>query len=211
MSSIALSPNSSGSALFTIAAPGTNDNRTLTLPDATTTLVGTDATQTLTNKTIQGGAITLDTAKASTSGTVVDFTGIPSWAKRITVMLQGVSLNGTSRMQMQIGDAGGIETSGYTGAVGLNGTGAVSATAAFALVADGTPSASNSYSGLLTLCNFSGNTWVLGGTLARVGDAGAYMMGGAKTLSQALDRVRITTVNGTDTFDAGSINIMYEG
>ena len=57
MSSITLAPNASGTAIFTVAAPGTSTNQTITLPDASTTLVGTDATQTLTNKTISGSAI----------------------------------------------------------------------------------------------------------------------------------------------------------
>jgi hypothetical protein len=35
-------------------------------------------------------------------------------------------------------------------------------------------------------------------------------IGGFVPLSGTLDRVRITTANGTDTFDAGSINILYE-
>lgn len=58
MSRITLAPNASGTAAFTLAAPATNTDRTLTLPDVTTTLVGTDATQTLTNKTIAASQLT---------------------------------------------------------------------------------------------------------------------------------------------------------
>ena len=56
------------------------------------------------------------TSVASTSGTSIDFTSIPSWVKRITVMFDGVSTNGTSNLQVQIGDSGGIENTGYTAA-----------------------------------------------------------------------------------------------
>ena len=111
MSLVQISGNASGTGTLTIAAPNTNSSYTLTLPTATTTLVGTDATQTLTNKTLSGATwtspsgstITSGTAVASTSGTSIDFTSIPSWVKRITVMFNGVSTNGTSIVQVQLG------------------------------------------------------------------------------------------------------------
>ena len=58
MSKIALSGNASGTGTFTFASPNSNTDRTLDLPDATTTLVGTDATQTLTNKSIVATQLT---------------------------------------------------------------------------------------------------------------------------------------------------------
>ena len=151
-----------------------------------------------------------ETAKASTSGTAVDFTDIPSWAMRITVMFSGVSLSGSSRVMIQLGDAGGIETSGYTGSVTV-GTTSRSFSSGFLTVADGTPSASNRYSGIATLCNMSQNVWTIGGTIGRIGDENCYLLGGSKTLSATLDRVRIASENGSTTFDAGTINILYEG
>jgi len=57
------------------------------------------------------GVIVSGTAVASTSGTSIDFTSIPSWVKRVTVMFAGVSTNGTGSYLIQIGDSGGIETS----------------------------------------------------------------------------------------------------
>jgi hypothetical protein len=174
--------------------------------------VGTTDTQTLTNKTIQGGAITLATAVASTSGTSIDFTSIPSWVKRITVMFSGVSTNGSSAVQVQLGDAGGIETTGYVGTGTSNSTGASPVTsnftAGFGTMASANAAQTNQ--GLMTIVSFGSNIWVatfVGGRSNAVDLRGA----GTKTLSGTLDRVRITTVNGTDTFDAGSINILYEG
>ena len=49
------------------------------------------------------------------SGTQVDFTGIPTWAKKVTILFDGISLNGTAQLRVQLGDSGGIETSGYSG------------------------------------------------------------------------------------------------
>ena len=144
--------------------------------------------------------LTSDTAQASTSGTSIDFTGIPSWAKRITVMFNGVSTNGTSAVMIQIG-AGTITTTGYTA-----GTGATASTTGFTLV--NSASAANTLYGVYSFVLFGNNTWV--GSTAIYTGSGTPSSGGGVTLSGALDRIRITTVNGTDTFDAGSINILYE-
>jgi len=169
-------------------------------------VVGTTDTQTLTNKTIQGGAITSGTAVASTSGTSIDFTSIPSWVKRITVMFNGVSTSGTSNLQIQIG-SGSVTTTGYVGScasgatvVGMSAGFVVTVTIGAASAISGV-SIINSLNGL-TYCEF-GNTGANSGNI--VGSSG-----GSLTLGGTLDRVRITTVNGTDTFDAGSINILYE-
>ena len=155
--------------------------------------------------------ITSGTAVASTSGTSIDFTGIPSWAKRITIMLNGVSTSGTSMPAMQIG-AGSVDTSGYTSTVTYTGSvsGATAATTYF-LLRSGTVNAADTTNGIVTLCLLGPNTWVQS-IVGFISSAGNFSSqgGGIKTLSGALDRVRITTANGTDTFDAGSINILYE-
>ena len=163
------------------------------------------------------GTLTSGTAVASTSGTSIDFTSIPSWVKRITVMFNGVSTNGTSQVQLQIG-AGSIITTGYAGAgsYAVNGSSVtgISFTTGLVINIGVTGQASNTYSGHATLTLVSGNSWAMSILVCLAGIAttfvGTLMGASSITLSGALDRVRITTVNGTDTFDAGSINILYE-
>jgi hypothetical protein len=197
----------SGTGVITITPPATNTNRAITLPDAAGEVVLNSATQTLTNKTIQGGAITAATA-VTASGTSVDFTGIPSWVKRITVMFSGVSTNGTSVPLVQLGDSGGIETTGYTAAIMDVGSVSLTYTNGFPCVF--TAAAADFFLGKITINLLSGNLWVAEIATMR-GAPSTYCGSGSKTLSDTLTQVRITTVNGTDTFDAGTINILYEG
>lgn len=161
--------------------------------------------------TINSGAvlgITSGTAVASTSGTSIDFTGIPSWVKRITVMLNGVSVSGTSNVLVQIG-AGSVTTSGYA-AGSMSGGTYVSSTAGFILVNN--IAAADLFYGAVLLTNITSNTWVSMSNINKSGSIPAVIpAAGSIALGGTLDRVRITTVNGTDTFDAGSVNIMYEG
>jgi len=176
-------------------------------------VVGTTDTQTLTNKTIQGGAITSGTAVASTSGTSIDFTSIPSWVKRITVMFNAVSTNGTSNYQVQVG-SGSVTTSGYSGYNSRQGGSAPynfynANSAGFITNANG--SATTIVIGSVVLTLLGSNVWIASGqTTDNQATNGTSSCIGAVSLSGVLDRVRITTVNGTDTFDAGSVNILYE-
>lgn len=192
------------------------------------TVVGTTDTQTLTNKTLTSPAIggtpvmsasvvTSGTAQASTSGTSIDFTSIPSWVKRITIMFNGVSSNGTSIKMLRIG-SGSFESTGYVAsAVDLFNTGSVvgaASTTYYPLIAGGsnTGTANSILDGSMTLSLLGSNIWALSGNLSGSGSgigAGVISMAGTKTTSGSLDRLRITTVSG-DTFDGGSINIMYE-
>lgn len=157
--------------------------------------------------------MTLATAQNAT-GTSVDFTGIPSWVKQITVMFDQVSTNGTSLPAIQLGDSGGFETSGYNAASSLVFSGVTTAlyTTSFTIRTDAVSGVAMSGHITLNLLSSSANTWAIGGILATP-TSSAYMtlVGGTKSLSATLDRVRITTVNGTDSYDAGSVNIMYEG
>jgi hypothetical protein len=216
MSNITLNANAGGTGIFTIASPSSNTNRTLTLPDATTTIAGTDATQTLTNKTLGTGlvmgasAITAATAQASTSGTSIDFTGIPSWVRRVTVAFSEVSTNGLSIVQIQLG-AGSVQTSGYRGSVDTTATtvGCQNISTGLGLERTGGAGATNSRNGFATFVLLGSNIWA-GTALIGYLQPQISLAACTVTLGGTLDRVRITTVNGTDTFDAGSINILYE-
>ena len=201
MSSLVVSGDTSGA--ITIAAPAVAGAPTLTLPTTSGTILTSASTI---------NAITSGTAQASTSGTSIDFTGIPSGVKRITVMFNGVSTSGSSVIQIQIGSTT-FTTTGYvssTGAINL-GTGQAGSTTGFAITAGTGATASQSGAITLSLLNASTYNWVSSGNLMYTTTTGAIQLSaGAVTLSGVLDRVRITTVNGTDTFDAGSINILYE-
>lgn len=172
-------------------------------------VVGTTDTQTLTNKTIQGGAITSGTAVASTSGTSIDFTSIPSWVKRVTVMYSGISTTSTSPIQIQLG-AGSVSTSGYATESWTANTNNTNYSSGFILRTTETVAA-GSFSGKAEFCLLGSNIWVGSGVCARTEAADITLFAGTITLGGTLDRVRITTIGGTATFDAGSINILYEG
>ena len=156
---------------------------------------------------------TLATAQNSTSGTSIDFTGIPSWAKRITVMFSGLSTSGTSIPLIQLGDSGGIETSGYAGSAGFlrDTTSANTAGLTDGFLFNQSHSASSVYHGHALITNVSSDLWVASIIGGDSNSSRQLFAGGSKTLSATLDRIRITTVNGTDTFDAGTVNISYEG
>ena len=156
------------------------------------------------------GAFIAGTAVASTSGTSIDFTSIPSWVKRVTVMFNEVSTNGASLVQVQLGSSSGVETTSYSGYYGwmtVNAVNAGSSTTGFAIRSN---SASNNLSGNIVICKQSLNSWVASVMVGSPNADTVSIGGGSKTLASTLDRVRITTVNGTDTFDAGSINILWE-
>jgi hypothetical protein len=153
------------------------------------------------------GTIVQDTV-VTASGTAVNFTGIPSWAKRVTVMFSGVSTNGTSGILMQIG-SGSVQTSGYLGS-GSGSSSSVGSTSYTTGVGIRSLVATYLVHGKAEFANITGNSWVCSSLVANSANAETFYSGGSVTLSGVLDRVRITTVNGTDAFDAGSINILYE-
>lgn len=167
------------------------------LPDATVTPA--DMTQKLTQAT----------AQASTSGSAIDFTGIPSWVKRITVMLNGVSTNGGNNLTVQLGTSGGVQTSGYAGGMSLGNNAIV--TTSMSSGFDVSPLNSTSViQAQVVLTNINGNTWMMSGIAQHSSTTTYAFSAGAVTLSGVLDRVRVTTVGGINAFDAGSINILYE-
>ena len=182
---------------------------TLTTSGITGNLTG-NVTGNLTGSLTAGGSLTLATAQTAT-GTSVDFTGIPSWAKRITVMFNGVSTSGTTNILIQLGVSGTPETSGYTSVgnvVTAAGVSQVTSIAGFIIYA-GTDSYSQN--GAFRLNNIASNTWVADGVLCNTTTQSyTAFIAGSKALAGTLNMIRITNT-GSDTFDAGTINISYEG
>jgi hypothetical protein len=201
----------------------------LQLQTANLPAVTVDASQ---NTTVAGtltvtGATTLNssvirsgTAQPSTSGTSIPFTSIPSWAKRITIMFQGVSTSGTGLLTLQIGTGGVAEITGYTGGgLTMQNNNSYSsyayATSSFQLESS---ASTNLYAkhGKIVLDLYGSNTWYeshnvfVWTTTAMTATYSGTSGSGFKTLAGALDMIRLTTSNGTDTFDNGSINISYE-
>lgn len=286
---MAVTLKSAGGGGVTLDVPSTASNFALTVPASTTTMVGTDTTQTLTNKTLTSPVITGATISSmngsvltqgtvgttyatgftgSISGTTLtitaissgqlsvgniiagtgvtagtritailtgtggvgtytvsvsqtvastaislvghEFVGIPSWAKRITVMFSGVSTTGTSPVQVRLGSSsGGIEATTYSTTSWVFYATSSNSTTGFDLDA-ATGAAATIRHGSLVLTNLSGTTWTGIGNIARSDSGYSVVIQGSKILSSTLDRIRITTVNGTDTFDSGSVNILYE-
>lgn len=170
-------------------------------------LSGTNGVQDNSGAFIAGTAVT-------PSGITTTFTGIPSWVKRITVMYNGLTTNGSSLPQIQLGTSGGMTTSGYAfniGYIGSN-TGSSSSSSGMLLGAGG-PTSGSPYYGTLTLnlLNSSSNMWV-GSTISGVTVAGNYGYAGAGsvTLSGVATQLRFIMVNATDSFTGGSVNILYE-
>jgi len=163
---------------------------------------------------LSDGMVLTAAEQTTTSGTSIDFTGIPPWVREIKLSFVGVSTNGTSRLMVQIGDSGGIETSGYlSGAASVGdavATAATTSTAGF-ILSGAVNDTAIIWHGVITLARVDsgGLKWAESHNLGRSDGAAASFGGGSKSLSAALDRVRVTTVGGTDAFDAGSMNILY--
>lgn len=199
MASLVLSGNTSGA--ITVSAPDVSGSNTQTLVAATDTLA----------PIIRGTAVTC------AGQTSIDFTGIPSWVKRITVMFNGVSTSGSSPTLIQLGTGSTTyTTSGYLGCVAVlaadGSTARTTYTSGFIVTND----SASAYvrHGNIVITNITGNTWTQTGLLAQSDANRIHYFGGSIALGAALTALRITTVNGTDTFDttpsAGSINILYE-
>lgn len=207
---MSLKLNSSGGGSVTLQEPNTASTLTIGLPAVNGTVITTADSGTVT-PTMLARPLTLATAQNTTSGTSIDFTGIPSWARRVTVMFDIVSTNGTSTLQLQLG-SGSIKTSGYVGVS----TTIVNNTLSTVNIGTGIPignggAAADLRSGSVVFTNHSGFVWTAAGIVGFQNGAFIAHCAGSTALSGSLDRIRLTTVNGTDTFDAGSVNIMYEG
>jgi hypothetical protein len=208
---LTLSDLTKGLSAATTGAAGVVQLSTSTSSTSTTLAATANAVKTTYDLANGKATLTLNTAQASTSGTVVQFTGLPAGIKRITIAFAGVSTSSTSLVIVQLGDAGGFEASGYAGGSDLwqsATNAALYGGSGFALQRAG----AGTYirHGLATLVHVGSNQWVFSFTGANSEAAAMSMSAGSKTLSDVLTQVRVTTVNGTDTFNAGNINILYE-
>lgn len=215
--------------IVTATSTTTMTNKTLTAPtiasaNLTTalTLAGAAGTngQVLTSAgsglpswtTISAG-FTLGTPVATTSGTSITFTGIPAGTKQVIVTFKGVSTNGTSVKLVRIGPSAGVETSGYKFQTLSAPGGTVVRVYSSAGFIFGGALAGDVIVGSLTLTleNATTNSWAAhGGQQEYTSSYTAYFGAGIKTsLAGALSVLSITTDSGTDTFDAGEVNIAY--
>lgn len=189
-----------------------NDLTEDTAPDLGADYVAAyDASGTILKKVLMGrvGSGVLGTEAATTSGSAHDFT-IPAWAKEVAIEFSGVSTNGTGAVKVQLGDSGGIETTGYLGsnASVTNGVSPSAGTATDSFQVSGAGSAAAVLHGrvVISLEDAANFTWVESGVLGRSDAGGVELSGGTKPLSAALTTVRVLTA---DTFDAGALNVLY--
>ena len=211
----AMTVTGSGNFAYTRTLTGATN---VTFP-TTGTLATLAGSETFTNKTLTSpaiggtptgvGILTSGTAVASTSGTSIDFTGLPSWIKRITVIFYGTSLSSTAHILVQLGTGSTTyTTSGYlSSSIVLGGGGNAMTTATSGMVVY-TAAASGITSGHMIITNISSNNWVASSNTKRGTDA-VSLGAGDVSLGAVLTAVRITSTS-TDTFDAGSVNIFYE-
>ena len=152
--------------------------------------------------------LVVSTAQATTSGAAIDFTGIPSWVKRITITLSGVSTSGASNMLIRLG-SGSIQATGYTSGLSYMGSGVGTSFQTTGMVVSQS-TAAQAWTGVFTIVQDATGHYVFSGSLT---DGSTYqsVSCGSVSIGAAIDRLRLTTANGTDTFDAGSVNILYEG
>lgn len=161
---------------------------------------------------VGGGRMVLTALQATTSGVAIDFTSIPSWAKKITFLFNSVKTSGTSPIEIRLGTSSGVEASGYAGACSAISGSAVGSLVSGTGITTYSGGASFVRHGSVSILLQSGNTWAWSGVVSYEQTSGSNVMtGGAKTIAGQLDRVRLTTVNGTDTFTTGSVSMLIEG
>jgi len=200
-------------AIFTHANTA---DRTYTFPDATgnVPVVASQAevtamTSATTALTPNHNLMVIGTAIPTTSGTSNDFTGIPAGVREIVVTGESVSTNGTDELMLQLGDAGGIETSGYSGSTENSAGTATTHSSGFLLNVATIAAGNYKFTVILTRTDATAHAWSAAITCARADSGGVTVGAGSKTLSAEIDRVRLTTLAGANTFDAGSFNVTY--
>ena len=154
-------------------------------------------------------SITISAEQATTSLAARDFTSIPAGVKEIKILLAGVSTSGTYALMVQLGDADGIETSGYLGTGYTSNTSNLAVTTGLAMMASTVAAQNHHGMMIISLEDSSNNTWVSSSVTGSTNDDIGHG-GSSKSLSGVLTQVRLTTVGGSDTFDAGAAAIQYQ-
>jgi hypothetical protein len=152
--------------------------------------------------------ITSGTSQATTSGTSFDFTSIPSWVKRVTIMINNFNIS-ASTLVVRLGTSGGIVATGYVGSSGIYINGNTTSTGAMDTTGFSIEGSVGSGYGVIVFTNITGNTWMGMGNYNNASTRTGTLCGSI-ALSSALTQLRLTTVSGTATFSSGSVNIIYE-
>lgn len=183
--------------------------------DSTQATAGTWATSAsaivVNPKKVPSIGVTVTPTVATTSGTSNDATGIPAGVTRVVISFVGVSTNGVSNQLVQLG-SGSVQTSGYLGAMGpaYSTGGATNYTTGFGVEKSGGAATAMHGQMMLCLVDSATNTWTYTSNVGFSNAAETYVGGGSVSLSGGLDRVRLTTLGGADTFDAGLYGVQYE-
>lgn len=155
---------------------------------------------------------TLGASQATTSGVSKDF-AVPSWVRRVRFALHNVSLSGSALIRFRIGASGVPEVSGYNSVGSTIGTGAatVSQNNGFDIYNNG-PGSSIFYFGSIdfSLVDSATNTWVASGAFSAPANNATFVVAGSISLPGVLTTLQIRSSNGSDTFDSGIVNVMYD-
>lgn len=187
---------------FDLAAITAGQTRNIIMPDR--------------NVDLSKVGILLHSTVATTSGTTIEFNSIPAGVRRIKVKQRNVRLSGTSQVLLQLGTASSFETTGYIAGITVSrdGSTTVSFNSAAGFVSSIGSTATVGTTVDVVIERLDGNEWTasLSGTVNNNGSAISQGVsgGGEKTLSGELTRLRLNTVNGTDTFSVGKATVLYE-
>lgn len=154
---------------------------------------------------VAAGGWTVGTPQTPSGAAAVDFTGLPAGLNAIDLLISNMTLSGSDQTLIQIGDSGGVETTGYE-ANGAVTNVDITSTAGFIIY---TASSAYDIHGFVSIRRVTGNLWVCSYSLGNYAGSEFHVGGGSKTLSDTLDRIRIDTT-GTNTISASSVNILYQ-